>query len=123
MLILGEITGALEVTTLGRAPRKNTDSFVINCVLGITGFLTADEACTAAETTFVTVREVVNRLHRLTDASGAIPDGDTDAYSGIRSVQITTYDGPNPVYPQPNSSSPVAGVVAFDLACTADYFV
>jgi len=122
MLILGEMTGQLATTTIGRGPQRLvTDEFTIVCVLGSAGHLLAEKACRAAEEQFTTIREVVRRLHRLTDPDGTAPDGDTADYARIRSVNVGRFDGPNPVYPQPTKNAAVAGVIDFELVCVADY--
>lgn len=91
------------------------DTFVIPMAIGVTGYLTAEEACEAAEAVLRTIDTMLRRSQRLRHAD--YPDGDTDAYAGLQSASIRRVVGPAPDKSQADQNGPVGAGLRCDIEC------
>lgn len=115
--------GSPDVDSLTGSPgtkRHTTDTFSIIGVLCSTGHYAVEEAERAAADAMRTVDDTLRRLKRLRDDTGAIADGTTDDYAGVRSVDITSIDGPEATRPQVDDEGLIDGMCAFTITCVSD---
>lgn len=119
------VSGEASTDSVGAArgtTRQAVDRFSIEALLASSGHYTAQDAERAAGDLMRTVFDTLRRFHRLKDPTGAIGDGSTDDYAGVRSVEISTLDGPAAASPQPTDDGyvTVTGMCRFVLTCTSD---
>lgn len=117
-LWFGRPDGISEPESLGFGQKLTQDRFMIPVAMSRSGYLTAEDAERGVEEWLRLLDDVLrNRLHHLKDKTGAIPDGDTEDYRGIRSAYIGQVAGPGTNLPQPTQDSSIVGGVAFEINC------
>ena len=115
--------GSPDVDSLTGSPgtkRHTTDTFNIVGVLCSTGHYKVEDAERAAADAMRTVDDTLRRLKRLRDDTSAIGDGTTADYSGVRSVDVTSVDGPEATRPQVDDDGLIDGMCAFTITCVSD---
>jgi hypothetical protein len=113
----GAPEGLSEPESLGFGKKLAQDRFAIPVALSRAGFLTAEEAAEGVEEWLRLFDQTLRPLHCLKDPSGAIPDGPSGEYQGVRSAVIGQVTGPGWNLPHPTQDSDVVGGIAFTIDC------